>query len=126
MSVHFMCVCMLSCFSCIQLFVTPWTVPLQAPLSMGFSRQEYQGGLPFPSQGSLLYAATELRPPALLGDSLLPELPGKPGVGSHSLLQGIFLTQGLNQLHLCLLYWQAACLPQDHLGSPVQSTHRIK
>ena len=32
---------MLSCFSCVQLFVTPWTVACQAPLSMGFSRQEY-------------------------------------------------------------------------------------
>ena len=30
-------------------FATPWTVALQAPLSMGFSRQEYWSGLPFPS-----------------------------------------------------------------------------
>ena len=37
--------------SCIQLFVTPWTVACQAPLSMGFSRQEYWSGLPFPSPG---------------------------------------------------------------------------
>ena len=36
-------------FSCVQLFVTPWTVAYQAPLSMGFSRQEYWNGLPFPS-----------------------------------------------------------------------------
>ena len=35
--------------SCVQLFVTPWTVAYQAPLSMGFSRQEYWNGLPFPS-----------------------------------------------------------------------------
>ena len=34
--------------SCVWLFVTPWTVPYQAPPSMGFSRQEYQSGLPFP------------------------------------------------------------------------------
>ena len=34
--------------SCVQLFVTPWTVACQAPLSMGFSRQEYWSGLPFP------------------------------------------------------------------------------
>ena len=34
-------VCMLSCFSCVQLFATPWTIARQAPLSMGFSRQEY-------------------------------------------------------------------------------------
>ena len=36
-------------FSCVQLSVTPWTMALQAPLSMGFSRQEYWSGLPFPS-----------------------------------------------------------------------------
>ena len=35
------CVCMLSCFSHVRLFATPWTVAHQAPLSMGFSRQEY-------------------------------------------------------------------------------------
>ena len=37
---------MLNCFSCVQLFVTPWTVARQAPLSMGFSKQEYWSGLP--------------------------------------------------------------------------------
>ena len=35
---------MLSCFSCVQLFAIPWTVACQAPLSMGFSRQEYWSG----------------------------------------------------------------------------------
>ena len=38
--------CVLSCFSCIPLFVTPWTVALQALLSMKFSKQEYWSGLP--------------------------------------------------------------------------------
>ena len=42
-------VCMLSCFSRVQLFVTLWTVAHQAPLSIGFSGQEYWCGLPFPS-----------------------------------------------------------------------------
>ena len=41
-------VLMLSCFSCVQFFVTVWTVAHQAPLSMGFSRQEYWSGLQFP------------------------------------------------------------------------------
>ena len=36
-----------------QLFATPWTVAFQGPLSMGFSRQEYWSGLPFPSPGNL-------------------------------------------------------------------------
>ena len=37
----------------VQLFATPWTVAYQAPPSMGFSRQEYWSGLPFPSPGDL-------------------------------------------------------------------------
>ena len=40
-SILAMCACVLSHFSCIQLFATPWTVAHQTPLSMGFSRQEY-------------------------------------------------------------------------------------
>ena len=40
-------------FSCVLLLVTPWTVAHQAPLSMGFSREEYWSGLPFPSPGDL-------------------------------------------------------------------------
>ena len=47
------CTCVLSHFSCVQLFVTLWTVACQAPLSMGFSRQEYWNGLPFPPPGDL-------------------------------------------------------------------------
>ena len=39
--------------SCVRLFATPWTVALQAPLSVGFSRQEYWSGLPFLTPGDL-------------------------------------------------------------------------
>ena len=46
------CVCMCP-LSCIQFFVTPWSVAGQAPLSMGFPRQEYWSGLPFPTPGEL-------------------------------------------------------------------------
>ena len=53
-------VCMLSHFSCVQLFATQLTVACQAPLSMGFSRQEYWSGLSFPSPGDLPYQ--ELNP----------------------------------------------------------------
>ena len=42
-----------SCFSCVQLFGTPWTVAHQASLSMGLTRQEYWNGWPFPSPGDL-------------------------------------------------------------------------
>ena len=45
--------CVRSCFSHVQLFLTPWTVAHQAPLSMGFSREEYWSGLPCPPPGDL-------------------------------------------------------------------------
>ena len=48
-----LCMCVLSCFSCVQFFVTPWTVARQAPLSMGFCRQEYWSGLPCSPPGDL-------------------------------------------------------------------------
>ena len=46
-------VCVLSCFSSVQLFATPWAVAHQAPLCMGISRQEYWSGLPCPPPGNL-------------------------------------------------------------------------
>ena len=49
----------------VQLFGTPWTVAYQASQSMGFSRQEYWSGLPFPSPGDLPYPGIEPGPPAL-------------------------------------------------------------
>ena len=57
---------------------TPWTVALQAPLSMGFSRQEYWSGLLFPSPENLPDPGIELRSPALQADSLLTEVWRKP------------------------------------------------
>ena len=61
----------------VQLFETPWTVTYQALLSMGFSRQEYWSGLPFPSPGDLPDPAIEPRSPALQADSLPCKPPGK-------------------------------------------------
>ena len=52
-------------WSRVLLFATPWTVAYQAPLSMGFSRQEYWSGLPFPSPGDLPDPGIEPRSPAL-------------------------------------------------------------
>ena len=54
--------------------VTPWTVACQAPLSMGFSRQEYWSGSPFPSPGDLADPGIEPRSSALQADSLPTEL----------------------------------------------------
>ena len=59
--------------SCLTL-VTPWTVACQAPLPVGFSRQEYWSGLPFLPPGDLPSLGIEPRSPALQADSLLTEL----------------------------------------------------
>ena len=59
--------------SCVQLFATPWTVAYQAPLSMGFSRQEYWSGLPFPSPGDLPNPGMEPESPSLQADALTSE-----------------------------------------------------
>ena len=57
--------------------VTPWTVAHQAPLSMGFSRQEYWSEQPFPSPGDLPDPVIELSSPALAGRFFTGESPGK-------------------------------------------------
>ena len=78
---HCVCVCMLICFSCVRLFVILWTVAHQAPLSMGFSRQEYWSGLPLPPPGDLPDSVIEqISPvsPALAGRFFTTALPGKP------------------------------------------------
>ena len=61
----------------LRLFATPWSVPHQAPLSMGFSRQEYWSGLPFPSPGNLPDSGVKPESPALEGGFLTTEPPGK-------------------------------------------------
>ena len=108
---------LLSCLSHVQLFAALWTVACQAPLSMGFSRQEYWSGLPCPPLGDL----PDWIEPASLSVSCIGrqvmttcttcpcDSPGK-NTGYHAFLQGIFLTR-LNPRLLCLLHWQAGSLP---------------
>ena len=67
----------LSHFSHVQLFVTLWTVACQAPLFMGFSRQQYWSGLPYPPPGDLPDPGIEPGSPALKADALTSEPPGK-------------------------------------------------
>ena len=69
----------------VQLFAIPWTVAHQAPLvahqappSMGFSRQGYWSGLPFPSPGDLPDPGIEPSSPVMQADALTSEPPGKP------------------------------------------------
>ena len=74
------CVCVLSPFSSVQLFATPWTVNCQVPLSMGISRQEHWSGLPFLPPRDLhdpgIKPASPISP-ALKVDSLPLEPSGK-------------------------------------------------
>ena len=84
-------VCLCFCFFCLiftlfevefevksQLFATPWIVNRQAPLSMGFSRQEYWSGLPFSSPVDLPHPGIEPVSPEICVDSLPSEPPRKP------------------------------------------------
>jgi len=76
------CVC--QSLSRVPLFATPWNVAHQALLSMGFSRQEYWSGLPFPSPRDLPYPGIKPWSPALYTDSLQSEPPWNPVRQSYS------------------------------------------
>ena len=67
----------------IQLFAIPWTVACQAPLSMGFPRQEYRSGMAFPPLGELPDPGIESMSPTVAGEFLTIEPPGKPCVYMH-------------------------------------------
>ena len=71
------CCCCLVAQSCLT-FVTPQSVAQQALLSMGFPRQEYWSGLPFPSPGDLPSPGIKFTSPALAGRFFTTEPPGKP------------------------------------------------
>ena len=74
----------------VRLFATPRTVAHQAPLSMGFSRQEYWSGLPFPSPGDLPDPGIEPRSPALQA-ALTSEPQGKPMAESEEKLKSLLM-----------------------------------
>ena len=83
---------LLSHFSCVRLFATPWTVAHQTSLSMGILQERTLRSLP----GNLPNPGIEPRSPTLQADSLPSKPPGRPpntGVGSLSLLQGNVPTQ---------------------------------
>ena len=74
----------------LQLFAVPWTVAHQAPLSMGFSRQEYSSGLPFPTTRDLPHPEIEPVSPSLAGRFFTTVPPGK------SLPKGVPRSKSLN------------------------------
>ena len=78
---YVLCICVLSCFSCVQRIVTLSTVACQAPVSMGFSRQEYWSGLPCPTPGDLPDPGIEpvsLMSPTLAGRFFTTQPQGSP------------------------------------------------
>ena len=81
-----------------QTLVTSWTVARQAPLSMGFSRQEYWNGLPFPPPG---------------------DLPDPGTVYIYIGASQVVLTQGMNLHLLSFLLWQVSSLPLAIPGKPL-------
>ena len=95
------CVCVCELLSCIQLFATLWVVSRQASLSMGFFRQEYWSGLPFPSPGALPSPGIKPGCPALQADSL-PSGPSEI-TKSFGLLQRSYLIS-IN-MHLSSVFW---------------------
>ena len=86
-------------------FATPWTVALQVPLSMGFPRQEYWSGLPFPSSGDLPNPGIESRSPALAGRFFAIVPPGKSnfeGCRVHSGSNAVDSTSQASEHKVCL------------------------
>ena len=75
----------------VQVFATPWNVSYQAPLSMGFSRQEYWNGLPFPSPGDLPNPGIEPWSPALQAGALRLVVQ----FSQHYLLKRLSLSHGI-------------------------------
>ena len=70
-------------------FVTPWTVAHQASLSMGFPRQEFWSGLPFPYPGDLPDLGIKPASPALEGGFFTTEPPGKPSKGYRIIIKSL-------------------------------------
>ena len=86
----------------VRLFATPQTVAYQAPPSMGFSRQEYWSGLPFPFLGDLPDPGIEPRSPTLYADALLSEPQGKSQICGRDLILSFFLVAILFSQHVYL------------------------
>ena len=109
------------CVSCSVISDSLWLhrlLPARLLCPWGFFRPEYWSGLPCPPPGDLPNPGIKLRSSALQADSLLSEPPGKPkntGVGSLSLLQGIFLTQESNW---DLLHCRQILYHLSYQGSP--------
>ena len=105
---------LLSCFSRVRLFATLWTVARQAPLSMGFSRQEHWSGLPCPSAGDFPEPGIEPASPELAGRFFTTSCCLQFCLGLIGLGHQYDHKQGLGELKLCFLrnttFTQIICL----------------
>ena len=100
------CPCVLSHFSRVQLFATPWTIAHQAPLSTGFSRQAYWSGLPCPPPGDRPdpeIKSMSLVSPPLAGGFLPLTAPVKPLLALYYLIYFVYQTC---KATTCLLYYK--------------------
>ena len=99
----------------VQLFATPWTVAYQAPPSMGFSRQKYWSGVPFPFPGDLPDPGIEPWSPAFQADTLTSEPPGKSwvAISFSSAWNWKVKVKSLSRVRLFATPWTAA-----HQASP--------
>ena len=112
-----LCCCAQS-LSHVKLFATPWTVACQAPLSMGILQARMLERVAMPSSRGSSQPRDQTQVSCSAGSYLLSEPPGKPkntGVGSLSLLQGIFPTQESNQglLHCRQILYQLSYLTNN-------------
>ena len=125
-----MCVCV---HSCVQIFVSLWTVTCQAPLSMGCSKKEYWGGLPFPPPGCLSNPGIEPASPELTGRFFSTEPPGKPHILPYcccsvpQLYPALcdpmnYSTPSFSILH-CL--WEFAQTHVHWVGDAIQQSHSL-
>ena len=109
--------CVLSCFSPVPLFATPWTVTHHAPLPMEFSRQEYWSGLPCPYPGNLPDLGIEAVSPALKALSLLLSHGGSPGLYTHTNnWLHIYLYKYMQLFHSCHIPVFNLSWPQNTCG----------
>ena len=109
-----MVVLVLSRFSRVRLFVTPWTIAHHDPLFMGFSRQEYWSGLPFPSPRDLPNLGIEPGSPSLHAYSLPSELLRKPKVSRRASFTFCLLYLFFKTIQVISLYFQLLSTPVIH------------
>ena len=105
----------------VQLFATPWTVAHQAPLSMGFSRQQYWSGLPLPSPRDLSDPGIKPGSPALQADALPSEPSGTPST-CKVWWQRTPLWNQRNMVQSLTLLWKSC---YSSLHSPINWTQHV-